>query len=168
MTGYARRDYSLYLNLKRRYDEAIEQFQKWLEIEPNDWFSHNHLSQLYLENSKIKEAIAEIDKSLKLSGGVPMNVANAAMIHYRFGDKDVAERLFNSLKKRASREYIQPMGFAMIYLIRGEMDQAFEWVKKACEERDSFLPWFRVTPLDCMQLPSDPRIDELLDRLGLP
>ncbi len=201
-SSYTRLDYSLYLNLMRRYDEAviqarkaqeldplsgicnthlahrlwqarrndeaIEQFQKWLEIEPNDWFSHHHLSQLYLEKSKIKEAIAEIDKSLELSGGVPMNVANAVMIHYRFGDKEVAERLFNSLKKRASREYIQPMGFVMIYLIRGEVDQAFEWVKKAYEERDSFLPWFRVTPLDCMQFPSDPRIDELLDRLGLP
>jgi tetratricopeptide (TPR) repeat protein len=152
----------------RRYDEAIEEFQKWLVIEPNDWFAHHHLSQLYLEKSMIKEAIAEIDKSLELSGGVPMNVANAVMIHYRFGDKEVAERLFDSLKERASHEYIQPMGFIIIYLARGEADQAFEWVKKAHEERDSFLPWFRVTPLDCMHFPSDPRIDELLDRLGLP
>jgi TolB-like protein/Flp pilus assembly protein TadD/predicted Ser/Thr protein kinase len=201
-SSYTRLDYSLYLNLKRRYDEAvyqarkaqeldplsgicnthlahrlwqarrydeaIEEFQKWLEIEPNDWFSHHHLSQLYLEKSKVKEAIAEINKSVELSGGVPMNVANAAMIHYRFGDKGIAERLFDSLKKRASREYIQPTGFVMIYLTRGETDKAFEWIKKAGEERDSFLPWFRVTPLDCMNFPSDPRIDELLDRLGLP
>ena len=201
-SSYTYLDYSLYLNLKRRYDEAvyqarraqeldplsgicnthlahrlwqarrydeaIEEFQKWLEIEPNDWFSHHHLGQLYLEKSKIKEAIAEINKSVELSGGVPMNVASAAMIHYRFGEKEIAERLFDSLKKRASHEYIQPMGFAMIYLARGETDKAFKWIKKACEERDSFLPWFRVTPLDCMNFPSDPRIDELLDRLGLP
>jgi tetratricopeptide (TPR) repeat protein len=201
-SSYARLDYSLYLNLKRRYDEAviqarkaqeldplsgicnthlahrlwqarrydeaIEQFQKWLGIEPNDWFSHHHLAQLYLEKSMIKEAIAEIDKSLELSGGVPMNVVNAVMIHHRFGDKETAERLFDSLKKRARREYVQPVGFVMIHLTRGETDQAFEWVKKASEERDSFLPWLRVTPMDCMNLPSDPRIDELLDQLGLP
>ncbi len=152
----------------RRYDEAIEEFQKWLVIEPNDWFAHLHLCQLYLEKSMIKKAIEEINKSLELSGGVPMNVANAAMIHYRFGDKEVAERLFDSLKKRASHEYIQPVGFVYIYLARGEVDRAFEWVKKAYEERDSFLPWFRVTPLDYMHFPSDPRINELLDRLGLP
>jgi hypothetical protein len=48
------------------------------------------------------------------------------------------------------------------------MDQAFEWVKKAYEERDSFLPWIRVTPTDSWQIPKDPRIDELLDRWGLP
>jgi len=152
----------------RRYDEAIEEFQKWLLIEPNDWFVHHHLSQVYLEKSMIKEAIVAIDKSLELSGGVPMNVANAAMIHYRFGNKEVADRLFDSLKKRASHEYIQPIGFVLIYLARGELDKAFEWIQKAHEERDSFLPWFRVTPLDCMHFPSDPRIDELLDRLGLP
>jgi hypothetical protein len=123
---------------------------------------------LYLEKSMIKEAIAEIDKSVELSGGVPLNIANAIMAHYRFGDKEVADRLFDSLKKRASHEYIQPTCFIYIYLVRGEPDQAFEWVKKASEERDSFLPWHRITPLDCWHFPSDPRINELLDRLGLP
>jgi serine/threonine protein kinase/Flp pilus assembly protein TadD len=152
----------------RRYDEAIEEFQKWLVIEPNDWFAHHHLGELYLAKSMIKEAIAEVDKSLELSGGVPLNVASAIMTHFRFGDKEVAERLFDGLKKRASHEYIQPVCFVNIYLARGETDQAFEWVKKACEERDSFLPWQRVTPLDYMHFPTDPRIDELLDRLGLP
>jgi TolB-like protein/Tfp pilus assembly protein PilF len=152
----------------RRYDEAIEEFQKWLVIEPNDWFAHHHLCQLYLEKSMIKEAIAAIDKSLELSGGVPVNIVNAAMTHYRFGDKEVAERLFDSLKKRARHEYIQPICFILMHLVREEMDQAFEWVKKAHEEHDSFLPWFRVTPLDYMHFPRDPRIDELLDRLGLP
>ncbi|MBU8922209.1 MAG: protein kinase [Bacteroidales bacterium] len=152
----------------RRYDEAIEEFLKWLVIEPNDWFSHHHLGELYLAKSMFKEAIAEIDKSVELSGGVPLNVALAVMAHYRFGDKDVSERLFESLKKRASHEYIQPMCFIIINLARGEMDQAFEWIKKASEERDSFLPWHRVTPVDCMNFPNDPRVDELLDRLGLP
>ena len=152
----------------RRYDEAIEEFQKWLVIEPNNWFSHHHLGELYMAKSMIKEAIVEINKSLELSGGVPLNVALAVMAHYRFGDKGVAERLFDSLKKRASHEYIQPMCFIIIYQTRGEMDQAFEWIKKASEERDSFLPWLRVTPVDWMNFPNDPRVDKLLDRLGLP
>jgi TolB-like protein/Flp pilus assembly protein TadD/predicted Ser/Thr protein kinase len=152
----------------RRYDEAIEQFQEWLAAEPNDWFAHSHLSSLYLEKSMIKEAIEEINKAVELSDGVPMNVANAVMINYRFGDKDVADRLFQSLKKRAVSEYIQPMCFVYVHLTRGEMDQAFEWIKKACEERDSFLPWHRVSPMDFMHFPNDPRVDELLDRLGLP
>ena len=201
-SSYTRVYYSLYLNLQRRYDEAIiqarkaqeldplsgfcnthlghrlwqarlydeaiEEFQKWLVIDPNDWFSHHHLCEVYLEKSMIKEAIAEVNKSLELSGGVPLNVANAVIAHYRFGDKQLAERLFDSLKKRASHEYIQPMCFVNIYQARGEMDQVFEWVKKAYEERDIFLPWFRVTPVDWMHSPGDPRIDELLDRLGLP
>ncbi len=152
----------------RRYDEAIEEFQKRLVIEPNDWFARHHLSEVYLEKSRIKEALAEIDKSVELSGGVPMNLASAAMTHYRFGDKEVADSLFEKLKSRAGQEYIQPTAFAFIHWVREEMDQAFEWVKKAYEERDSFLPWIRVTPTDSWQIPKDPRIDELLDRWGLP
>jgi tetratricopeptide (TPR) repeat protein len=168
LSGFCNTHFAHRLWQARRFDEAIEEFRKWLAIEPNDWFSHHHLSHLYLEKSMFKEAIAEMNKSLELSGGVPMNVANAAMTHYRFGDKEVADQLFESLKKRACREYIQPTGFVLIHLARGEADQAFEWIKKAYEERDSFLPWFRVTPLDCMRFPSDPRVNELLDRLGLP
>ena len=152
----------------RRYDEAIEEFQKRLVIEPNDWFARHHLSEVYLEKSRIKEALAEIDKSVELSGGVPMNLASAAMTHYRFGDKEVADSLFEELKSRAGQEYIQPIAFAFIHWVREEMDQAFEWVKKAYEERDNFLPWIRVTPTDSWQIPKDPRIDELLDRWGLP
>ncbi|NOR14065.1 MAG: protein kinase [Candidatus Aminicenantes bacterium] len=152
----------------RRYDEAIEEFQKRLVIEPNDWFARHHLSEVYLEKSRIKEALTEIDKSVELSGGVPMNLASAAMTHYRFGDKKVADDLFEKLKARAGQEYIQPIAFAFIHWVREEMDQAFEWVKKAYEERDSFLPWIRVTPTDAWQIPRDPRIDELLDKWGLP
>jgi tetratricopeptide (TPR) repeat protein len=152
----------------RRYDEAIEEFKKWLVIEPNDWFAHLHLGVLYQEKMMIKEAIAEIDKGVELSGGVALAVANAVMTHHRFGDKEVAERLLDSLKERVRHEYIPPMCFAYIYLARGDTDQAFEWVRKAYEERDSFLAWCRVSPMDSLDFPSDPRINELLDRLGLP
>jgi serine/threonine protein kinase/Tfp pilus assembly protein PilF len=168
LSGFCNTHFAHRLWQARRYDEAIEEFQNWLVVEPNDWFSHHHISHLYLEKSMIKKGIAEIDKSLELSGGVPMNVANAAMTHYRYGDKEVAGRLFDSLRQRASSEYIQPMCFVYIHLARGETDQAFEWTKKAHEERDSFLPWHRVSPMGWMGFPSDPRINELLDRLGLP
>jgi len=123
---------------------------------------------VYLEQGRIKESLAEIDRSVELSGGVPLNLASASMTHYRFGDKEIADKLFEKLKARAEQEYIQPMAIAFVYWVREEMDQVFEWVLKAYEERDNFLPWIRVTPMDSWQLPSDPRIDEMLDRLGLP
>ncbi len=201
-SSYTRVYYSLYLNLKRRhdeavaqakkaqeldplssfsnthlghrlwqarrYDEAIEEFEKWLVIEPNDGFAHLHLGVLYQEKGMIEEAIAEIEKGVELSGGVAIGVKNAIMTHFRFGSRDVAERLFDDLKERARHEYIPPICFVYVHLVRGETDQAFEWARKAYEERDGFLVWLRVTPFDSLHLPSEPRIDELMDRLGLP
>ena len=154
--------------LGRRYDDAIETFEKWLSTEPDDWFAHSHLGLQYQEKGRIAEAIAEVDKGVELSGGVAVCVSNAVLVHHRFGDRQVAERLFESLKQRAAHEYVQPNCFIAIHRVRGETDLAFEWLEKAREERDSFLPWLRVTPLESMELPSDPRIDELMDRLGLP
>jgi tetratricopeptide (TPR) repeat protein len=152
----------------RRYDEAIEEFKKWVLIEPKDGLAHFHLGIVYQEKLMIKEAISEIEKGVELSGDVPMAVAWASMIHFRFGSRERAQHFLDSLKERARREYIPPTCFVYIHLARGETDEAFEWAKKASEERDGFFIWLRVRPVDSMQLPREPRIDELLDRLGLP
>ena len=144
--------------------------KNWLEIEPIDWFAHHHLSHLYLEKSRIKEGIVAIEKALELSGSVPppLAIANAVMTQDIYGDKKAAERFFDDLKERAKHEYIPPICFAYICLTRGDMDSGFEWVKKAHEERDSFLPWLRVSPMDMYSLKIYIRINELLDRLELP
>ena len=115
-----------------------------------------------------KKTLASIDRAVELSDGVPLDISNAAMYHYGFGNKEVADRHFENLKKRATDEYIAPVCFVYIYLALGDADHVFEWIKKAAEERDSFLPWLRVTPMDYWQFEFDPRIHELLDRLGLP
>jgi tetratricopeptide (TPR) repeat protein len=154
--------------LARRYREAIEVSQKWLLMEPNNWFARLHLGIAYQEKSMFQEAIAEMEKAVELSGGAAMAVKILIMAHSRFGRAEVAEHLFDSLKERAAHEYVPPTCFVYIHLIRGEKDQAVEWARKACAARDGFLPMFRVAPFDSLELPSEPRIDALLDRMGLP
>ncbi|MGP8125859.1 MAG: TPR end-of-group domain-containing protein [Nitrososphaerales archaeon] len=53
-----------------------------------------------------------------------------------------------------------------IYANLGEKDKAFEWLEKAFEEHNSYLPW---VPVDFAfgSLRSDPRMDSIRARLGL-
>src|SRR5205807_1196885 len=49
----------------------------------------------------------------------------------------------------------------------GDRDRAFEWLHKACDERDSHAIWIKVDPtLD--NLRSDPRFNDQLRHMGLP
>lgn len=56
-----------------------------------------------------------------------------------FGKKAQAEKLFNSLKEKAKHEYIPPVFFFSMYKVCGNIDQAYEWLERACEEHDNFL-----------------------------
>jgi hypothetical protein len=60
-----------------------------------------------------------------------------------------------------------PLAKARIYAMLGEKDQAFEWLHRACDERDSGVIWLKTDPvLDSLR--SDVRFAELLEEMGLP
>jgi len=69
-------------------------------------------------------------------------------------------------KERARREYVNPGMFAEIYGNLGDKDNAFAWLEKCYEERTGTIPVLAVKP-DFDSLRSDPRFEELLERVGL-
>ena len=54
--------------------------------------------------------------------------------------------------------------FYLIHRVRGEEDLAFDWLKRACNEHDTFLPLFRITP---NIIPESSRYTALLKEVGL-
>jgi len=150
-----------------RYDEAIEVSRMTITMNPNYFLSHLFLGKAYLQKSMIEEAIAEFEKAVELSGGTPVAVAYLATAYYEFGKKAKTEELFDSLKQRSRDEYVPPIFFYLIHRVQGDQDQAFEWIERACNEHDSFLPWFRVHPIESYRIPDEPRYKALLEQYGL-
>lgn len=54
-----------------------------------------------------------------------------------------------------------------IHLFRGDRDKALEWLERACEERDSWLPSFLDWPIKSHSIPDDPVFNEILKKYGL-
>jgi len=57
---------------------------------------------------------------------------------------------------------------AEVYGARGEADKAFEWIERACDQRDSGVAWGLKADTYFANLRSDPRYEALLERIGLP
>jgi hypothetical protein len=81
----------------------------------------------------------------------------------RVGD---AHKLLAELQDLAQKAYVPPSSFVLIYLGLGEMDQCFDWIEKAVEERDSMIFILPVHPL-ADPIRSHPRYHALLRKMNL-
>ena len=77
-----------------------------------------------------------------------------------------AEGILRQLTAASKTRYVPPYPTAVIYAGLGQKDEAFAWLEKAFDERDSWLDYVGLDPrLDGLR--SDPRFLELLRRLKL-
>lgn len=155
------------LYFARRFDEAIEQCRKTLEMDPSFSLTHSLLGRLYLAKGMYREALPEIEKYAELNRGSPLALMALAYAHGRSGERSEALRLLNELSALSKQRYVSSYYFAVAYAGLGENDQAFAWLEKAYDERSGFLPLLKVNPI-WDPLRSDPRFVDLLRRVGLP
>jgi TolB-like protein/Tfp pilus assembly protein PilF len=151
----------------RRPDEGVERLQAVLNSDPNYFLAHFYIGFTFRAKNMLEEAMEKYKKAVLLSGGNPMAVAALLVTNYELGNMDEAERLFKELEERSKKEYIPPICFYLYHKTIGDVEMAFEYVKKCCEVHDSFLPWLRVHPIDKLRIPDEPKFNELLKKSGI-
>ena len=150
----------------RQPGRAIEQLGKTLEIDSNFAPARRALEAVYEQRGMYKEAVAEWQKALTLSGN-PELAASVGEDYAKSGYKAVMLNWVEGLKELSKREYVSSYGVAQVYARLGEKEQAFAWLERAYQERDTGLVLLKVEPaFDNMR--ADPRFRNLMERVGLP
>jgi tetratricopeptide (TPR) repeat protein len=149
----------------RRYDEAIEQYQKSLEIDYNFALAHKGLAEVYSKQSFFDKSLAEIEKAITLSKRSIFILDDLGYIYALAGRRAEAEQVLEELENLSTETYVPPYGRAAIHAGLGNTDKAMEWLGRAYEER-SFLAWIKMDPV-FDGLRDDKRFDSLLEKLGL-
>jgi TolB-like protein len=144
-----------------QYDMAIEEIRMTLAINPDYFPAHFAIGLAYYSKHMYKEAVEDWEKAFGLSGGNPIMTSWLISGYYIVGEKDLADKLFDGLKKRSENEYVPATSFYLIHMVRGEEKMALDWLKKACDEHDTMLPWFKSS------IPEGSRDMELLKEVGL-
>jgi TolB-like protein/Flp pilus assembly protein TadD len=151
-----------------QFDRAIEDLKKTIMMDPDQYYPHLLLGLSYQGKHMMKESVAELEKAFKLPGGDnPMATSFLTVVYYRSGAKAKADGLFESLNERAKHEYVPSFFLFFTNKARGDLDQAFKWLERACQDRDILLPYGLVWPDDSFRIPYDQRSAELLRRVGL-
>ena len=150
----------------RRYDEAIEHYRRALDLDPNFFWSYLWIGQTRVQQGRYQEALAEINRAVALAGNQTRVIATLGHAYAVAGRKGEARQVLDQLLERSKQTYVSPYYIALIYSGLGERDQAFEWLEKAYEERESYFNLFKVEPV-FDGLRSDPRYLSLSTRVGL-
>lgn len=150
--------------------QAIEHAERSLAIDPSFFQSHGILADMYA-------SLGEDDKVLEhLHGaelGHPDPPPNALGIVGRLyalaGDEvNARTRLSKLLHLRRQDDTTSAAAIAEVYLGLGELDNAYEWLQVAFDERDFSLIWLNVDWLYLEAREQDPRFEVLLNRMEIP
>jgi DNA-binding winged helix-turn-helix (wHTH) protein/TolB-like protein/Tfp pilus assembly protein PilF len=153
------------LYLAGQNDRAIEQGTKILELDPNAFPALRYRGLAYEQKGMYREAIADFQKGVKLSGS-PLMLALLGHAYAAAGEKTNAQNVLKDLMDVQERRYVSPYTIAAIYAGLGDKDQAFKWLEKAFEQGDIWLMNLKVDPV-FKRLRSDPRYPDLLVRTRL-
>ncbi|HEX8138603.1 MAG TPA: tetratricopeptide repeat protein [Pyrinomonadaceae bacterium] len=149
-----------------QYKRAVEQGRKALEMEPQFAFAYRNIGLALIQQGAVEEAITELERAVKLSGGDPTYKSHLGYAYAMAGRLAAAEQVIKELKRAARRKYISSYYFAMIYLGLDVQERVFEWLERAFEERSGFMAFLHVEPM-FDHLRQDARFIELVGRIGI-
>jgi len=144
-----------------RVPEAEDALKKLLELNPNDYGAHSLLGDAHLLQGRAEAALAEYEKE---RADPSASLAGRAMAQHHRGDRAASDA---ALRELVARYGDQAKQIAEVHAYRGEVDQAFTWLDRAYQRRDSDLAYLKPSPF-LRRLHGDPRWRGLLNKIGLP
>jgi TolB-like protein len=143
-----------------RLADAETAIRRSLEISPLP-FRQYVLGQVLLARSQPEAALAEMQKEIHDAA----RLAGTAIVYFALRRKAESDAALTQLLKGYGA-YI-PSGVAAVYAFRGESDEAFKWLDRAYEQKDSVLYRIKYS-VEFDNLHGDPRYKAFLKKMNLP
>ena len=152
----------------REYDQAIAEAQKALELNPSYGSAYRELGMAYAQKGMHEKAVHALRKGLEFTERHPWIQGLLGYAYATAGQSAEARRVLEELKEGAAKgRFGCAFAITRIHAALNEKEQAFEWLRRACDERDTFVVYLKVDPtMD--NLRSDPRFARLVKDMGLP
>ena len=133
------------LFLARRYDQAVAECEKSLEVDPNFIFAIHVMGMCRAQQARLTEAIEIGERTVSMSGRAPFYLGVLGHYYARSGASDKVHDILEELAGLAGTRYVPPHCFAYIYAGANDLDRAFEWQAKAYD--DGASPFYYFSPL---------------------
>ncbi|MBZ5568175.1 MAG: winged helix-turn-helix domain-containing protein [Acidobacteriia bacterium] len=150
----------------RKYERGLEQARQLVELEPEHQVAYMVLGQVYLGMQRFEESVAALRHAVEISGEFPLMLGWLGLALGLGGYTEEARTVLERLRVIASQRFVLPTSLAWIHFGLGEIDGAFEWMERAVDRNDGWIPALKSYPfLDPLR--ADPRFAALLRKMNL-
>jgi eukaryotic-like serine/threonine-protein kinase len=146
-----------------RVDDAINEGQRTLLLDPNYFYLDSNLAAAYREKGNFPEAIALYTRSQEATH---LPSSGLAITYTRMGREMEARNILAQLLQAREKRYVSAPVIAAVYVAFGDKEEAFRWLERAFAEHSGILQWIAFLP-EFRPLHSDERFPHLLRRLGI-
>ena len=154
-----------YMLIGRRAD-AIAQYKRALDLDPNFVEARLHLSNAYLDQLRFKDFSSELERAQAMSTDSRIEPMRAFGLAVQ-GKKAEALELVRKCEKPGLGVPVQSTYIANVYAVLGDKDQMYAWLEKAYTDRDGMIVF--APKQGCYRkFRSEPRFIALERKLGLP
>jgi serine/threonine-protein kinase len=159
-------DVALTLLLMRRYQEALEQCRRVLDLDSTFFRPYMYLGRVYGQMERWDDAFCALGKARELSQWDSRVEAALGFAYARSGQPAEAARIIDWLRTTSETRYVSPCETAIIAAGLGDTEMAFAWLDRALLDRSGWHIWLKVDPyFDSLR--GDPRYAQFLNRMGL-
>jgi tetratricopeptide (TPR) repeat protein len=156
------------LYFARRYDAAVAETHKAFDLAPESSSGYYVLGQIYVQQGRIAEAIAALQKASEKPGGGLLPPLVGLACGYALAGRAAEARLaLADLRASAKRQYLSKYAFAAVYTAMGDKDQALAQLEQAYQDRSFWMAFLKVDP-EMDTLRSEPRFQDMMRRLNFP
>jgi serine/threonine protein kinase/Tfp pilus assembly protein PilF len=149
------------LFLARRYDEAIEQCHRAMELDSGAVSAHTVLRWAYEKKGMHREALAAFEQERVFAGETATTHLKRASVLAAVGRLEEAKTVLNEVIENRPAKWVSAYEIAIVYCWLGDHDNSFHWLSQAEREHAVGFTFVRVDPR-LEPLRSDPRFEELL------
>lgn len=150
----------------RQYPQAIEQYKKTIELDPNIVRPHELLAFAYCCQANYGAALAEVELISHLPGGLPNSRVVRGYAQALASKQQEARRILQELNPRMEEDLLQIFRTSFLCAALEDRDLAFELLSRCCDERLGVMVFFEAYPM-FDPLRSDPRFEALRRRREL-
>ncbi len=149
------------------HQRAVEAAEKFTALDPTFPGIYADLGLSYLMLGRNDDAVKAAEKAAELSGRESWALGKLGFIYASVGEKKKAVALLEELKTRAERSGSYGRLVAAIYAGLGDLDQAFEWLRKDFEHSSGRVLEVRWD-VPYTEMRKDPRFKEIMKRANVP